>query len=406
MSPSVAFVQTPTAQGSGVLIEGGYVVTNAHVVWPFQQARVVFPDGSEHLAAPVLNWDLVGDMAVIGPLQTSVEPVELVDGENLNIGSDLFLIGYPGEAEEFPQPTFTQGILSRLREWEQIAMTYFQTDAGIAGGQSGGALVSGDGDVIGISGLTFTEAGFGIVASSADALPRINGLISGEDVAGLGDRRPPLSGGQLEHDFTLQNFWDTKTYVINEAAGTLVEIGLDGVSDGAFSIGDVFGNFLISEDEGATGAESGSATTELDALYFLLTEQFTEGIGDFRVSSNRELIPFEDVDDGVVVTVSQTVLASMDYPGDVDYFVIDLEADDIVVISVDSLNFDPFLVVDFPGATGEQVASDNNSGGGIFGLNPELTFTAPKNGSYFIVVEDANLMGVGGYFLSVSQVSP
>ena len=55
ISPSVAFIETPTVTGSGVLIEGGYVITNAHVVWPFEEVRVVFPDGSEHLNVPLLN---------------------------------------------------------------------------------------------------------------------------------------------------------------------------------------------------------------------------------------------------------------------------------------------------------------------------------------------------------------
>ena len=46
VSPAIAFVHTEIATGSGVLIEGNYVLTNAHVVWPYHAARVVFPDGS------------------------------------------------------------------------------------------------------------------------------------------------------------------------------------------------------------------------------------------------------------------------------------------------------------------------------------------------------------------------
>ena len=47
ISPSVAFIETPAFTGSGILIEGGYVVTNAHVTWPYASVRVVFPDGTE-----------------------------------------------------------------------------------------------------------------------------------------------------------------------------------------------------------------------------------------------------------------------------------------------------------------------------------------------------------------------
>jgi len=82
----------------------------------------------------VLNWDLLGDLAVIGPIETDISPTTLVDGEDLVIGSEVFLIGYPGEVEELPQPAISRGLISRKREWEAIGMTYFQTDAAIAGG--------------------------------------------------------------------------------------------------------------------------------------------------------------------------------------------------------------------------------------------------------------------------------
>ena len=51
-----------------MLIEGGYVVTNAHVVWPFDEVRVVFPNGADFTAAPVKSIDVLGDLAVIGPI--------------------------------------------------------------------------------------------------------------------------------------------------------------------------------------------------------------------------------------------------------------------------------------------------------------------------------------------------
>ena len=55
VSPSVAFIDTDLFTGSGVLIEGNYIITNAHVVWPLNEARIVFPDGSEFLDVPVIG---------------------------------------------------------------------------------------------------------------------------------------------------------------------------------------------------------------------------------------------------------------------------------------------------------------------------------------------------------------
>ena len=113
ISPSVAFIDLPDSSGSGFLIDGGYLVTNAHVVWPYTSARVVFPDGSEHKDVPVVNWDLLADLAVLGPVETRLPPLALADGEGLPIGSDVYLIGYPGEVEKHPQPTVTRGVISR-----------------------------------------------------------------------------------------------------------------------------------------------------------------------------------------------------------------------------------------------------------------------------------------------------
>ena len=66
VSDSVASIETPILTGSGVLSllsEETYVITNAHVIWPFEKARIVFSNGSEHLDVPVIGVDLMGDLA-------------------------------------------------------------------------------------------------------------------------------------------------------------------------------------------------------------------------------------------------------------------------------------------------------------------------------------------------------
>ena len=189
VSPAIAYVQTGEASGSGILFEGRYVITNRHVVYPFDTARVVFPNGAEFDGVHVMGWDLEADLAVLGPIDIATEPLPLIDGETTPIGADMYLIGYPAEFESFPQPTIVKGILSRLRQSESGRITYFQTDASIAGGQSGGALVSDTGAVIGISGSSIADGKFALVASSADLLPRIRQLIAGGGDPVEGERR-------------------------------------------------------------------------------------------------------------------------------------------------------------------------------------------------------------------------
>jgi hypothetical protein len=96
----------------------------------------------------------------------------------------------------------------------------------------------------------------------------------------------------------------------------------------------------------------------------------------------------------------------MDYPLDVDYFNISLDAGDIIVVAADTLNFDPYVQVDYLGASEEQLAYDDDSGGGLFGLNSELVYKAPHSGDYFITVFNVNHVDIGGYFLDISEAPP
>lgn len=201
LAPWVAFVETPLATGTGVRIDGARLVTNAHVVWPFERARVVFADGREIAAATVIGLDLMADLAVLAVGDDrpppSLAPAPMVtDGTHLAVGSDVYFIGYPAEVEAFPQPAMTRGILSRSRAWDALGMRFFQTDADLAGGQSGGALAAADGSVIGISSMIFGDDAFGLAMAMPDVLARVERLAAGADVDGLAPRVVPLSGGR------------------------------------------------------------------------------------------------------------------------------------------------------------------------------------------------------------------
>ena len=100
VAPSVALIETMTSTASGVLIDGGYVVTNHHVVWPYDLVRVVFPDGTELESVPVIGSDPMADVAVLGQSMSWAQPLPLEGAEHdTAIGSELFLIGYPAEVD-------------------------------------------------------------------------------------------------------------------------------------------------------------------------------------------------------------------------------------------------------------------------------------------------------------------
>ena len=409
VAPSVAYIETPIASGSGVLVEGGYVVTNYHVIWPFsdvewpaiERVEVTF-SGNHKVHVPVAAWDPMADIAVLGPVDDVLAPpLELLDGESLPVGSELYLVGYPAEAESYPQASITRGILSRVREWEQLGMTYFQTDAAIAGGQSGGALVNAQGEVIGISGFKFSEAGFGLVASAADIAPIVERLISGQDPSGLNSRS--FLGGKPEFEFQvdLQSYWDSKAFFID--GGTTLEAEIDGPGDGWFHVSDAFGSTLLSANDEFAGIEFGRLEDLEDYPHFLQVEMASGESSAFDLTSSIALYPIADPDDGRSIAAGETIAGSIDHYRDIDWYSIWLEEGETVRISTDSLNVDTLLYVDFPYSRNNQMVYDDDSGGGLFGVNAEVVYRALQSGEYYIIVADAVGDRFGGYYLWVEQ---
>ena len=279
-------------------------------------------------------------------------------------------------------------------------MTYFQTDAAIAGGQSGGPLVNSKGEVVGISTFTFSEAGFGLAASSADVTPIVKNLIQGNFTSALGDRRIPVGRGSFEVDVNLRNYWDARAFVLDATAGTILEVSLEGTGDGWFHVSDAFGT-ILEVDDSYTGVEYGAVELLTSGVHFLQVEMATGDSSSFDLSSRIRLIPLNDPDDGRVVKAGETVAGSLDHFSDWDWYSIHLKEGETVRISTDSINVDTVVYVDFLKSRNNQIVSDDDSGGGLFGTDSELVYRAPQSGEYFIAITEATNDSFGGYYLSV-----
>jgi S1-C subfamily serine protease len=404
LSPSVAYIEVPDGTGSGVLIEGGYIVTNAHVLWPFQEARVVFANGEEHTAVPVSNVDHLTDLAGIGPIETDLPPVVLGSGEHLSVGEEVYLIGYPGEGDRFPQPALSRGLVSRMREWSSLGISYFQSDAAIAGGQSGGMFVSPQGEVIGISGFSFAEGNFALVASTADLAPRVAALLAGEDIDGLDPRDLLLAGERMREEYAPAHYYDQQTYVINEPEGTDITVRAEGDDEIYLRVEDDYGEYLIDEtNEDGPGELEGEVFISADAPYFVVVGPAVHPPpGEIRVRASRPLAPFVDPDDERTLAVGDSISGQIDHGSDMDVFRLRLERGERVRILVDSIEIDPYLTVDGPNMRIREILSDDDAGGGLFGLNAAITFEAPRDDNYMLVVEDASGYDNGGYVISVT----
>ncbi len=142
------------ASGSGVVIDdAGDLVTNHHVVDGQVHVRVVFADGLIYPAS-VIGSDPLTDVAVLRIDAAEVTPIELGSADSMNIGDVAIAIGSPLGLEG--GPSVTVGVLSAFDRRVQVEagtelFGMLQTDAPITRGSSGGALVDGEGRLIGIT---------------------------------------------------------------------------------------------------------------------------------------------------------------------------------------------------------------------------------------------------------------
>ena len=144
---------TGSGVGSGIVYKtDGTVVTNAHVVEGARQVSVAFADGQQ-VSANVRAVDRVTDVAVLQADRTDLTAATL-ETALPEVGALAVVVGSPLGFEA----TVTSGIISGLhRQIPGSASTgaplvdLIQTDAAISPGNSGGALIDGQGRVVGMS---------------------------------------------------------------------------------------------------------------------------------------------------------------------------------------------------------------------------------------------------------------
>ncbi len=166
--------QTYNAYGSGVIIsDDGYIVTNNHVVQDAESVFVTLNDKRE-VPARIVGLDPATDLAVIKIEATGLQSIPFGNSDSARIGEPVLAIGNPFNLTS----TVTAGIISAKARYmniinnpgvESTIESFIQTDAAVNSGNSGGALVNGRAELIGIN--TAIASGNGYYTGYSFAIP-------------------------------------------------------------------------------------------------------------------------------------------------------------------------------------------------------------------------------------------
>lgn len=171
----------PRGVGTGVVVvDKGIILTNLHVVAGAPRIRVQFSNGLES-DAQVINEQPENDLAVLqaANIPDDLTPATLRSTQGLQPGDKVMAVGFPFNIG----PSASSGIISGLhrnymsQEGERVLANLIQFDAAANPGNSGGPLITMDGQVVGIvtailnpnEQSTFVGIGFAVPIESAAA---------------------------------------------------------------------------------------------------------------------------------------------------------------------------------------------------------------------------------------------
>lgn len=153
--------QPSVGSGSGVIVsEDGYILTNNHVIDKASEVEVSLYD-KRTFKAKVIGMDPSTDLALIQIQAKNLPKVVLGNSDHIKVGQWVLAVGNPFNLES----TVTAGIVSAKGRTINILQdktpieSFIQTDAAVNPGNSGGALVNLNGELIGINTAIATPTG-------------------------------------------------------------------------------------------------------------------------------------------------------------------------------------------------------------------------------------------------------
>ncbi len=149
--------QPQVGTGSGVIIsQDGHIVTNNHVIENATQLQVTLNNNKTY-DAELIGTDPNSDIALIKiEAEKKLPYLAFADSDNIKVGEWVLAVGNPFSLTS----TVTAGIVSaKARALGRIDQSFIQTDAAVNPGNSGGALVNTNGDLVGINTAITSQTG-------------------------------------------------------------------------------------------------------------------------------------------------------------------------------------------------------------------------------------------------------
>lgn len=159
-TPAESYPHLRYSGGSGVaLSRDGYIITNEHVVREAKFCVVFF--GGKKYPSVILGKDALTDLAVLKIAPDILRPAPFGDSGKVTRGDRVYVAGFPGGFND-TQLSLTQGIVSNtaVRIYSSPLFYYIGTDAQSYSGDSGGALINVNGEVVGITAQMPTGTSF------------------------------------------------------------------------------------------------------------------------------------------------------------------------------------------------------------------------------------------------------
>ena len=361
-------------RGTGFVVEGNYVVTAAHVVWPHTVFDVVFEDGTEYTDVPVAAFDHFADLAFLGPIDTSAPHVVLGKAELEREGNTMYSVGHAQGSEKL---FATEGEFVSLKNWTDAYISEVTTSAEGIGGMSGGPVANGSGEVVGVN-LRSSDAE-NIGASSDTVRDRLSRILRGEDASPFGSRFPSVDGGREEHKFRLEGRWDTAVFWGKHSNAS---IEFDAPWDVEYGLFNQWGYESFSSTFRSTRQGIGDACCP-GGPWFMVVNQPFDLTRDVVMRSSVPLVRYHDPDDGKQIGIGHSVVGVFDTARDIDPYTIFLNEGDRITIELTLGLSDAIVTIDHPEAVPYEVFVAEGS----WQDTHEFEFRAPRDTKYTIAVQ-------------------